>query len=146
MSEVPTPVSESTAIEIVRTEGSSHSFKAIGTITAGEILKWGASGAIQEVGTEADNETFLGVAIQNATSGQRVDVIKGWVQVRWDGVGTVNPGTLLNSSTTRSGWFTAGTALSGGMAIGIYSPFGGNTTTALAAANSGTLLGVRTVG
>ena len=145
MSEVPLPVTESTAIEIVRREGTGKSYKAIGTITAGELLKWGASGAIQMVGTETDNPLFIGAAIQNATSGQRVTVIKGWVQVRWDGVGTVNPGTLLVASTTRSGWFTAGTALSGAMSVGIFSPFGGNTTTALAAANSGLLQGVETV-
>lgn len=145
MSEVPLPVSESTAIEIVRKEGSAQSFKAIGTITAGELLKWGVSGVIQMVGTELDNGVFLGAAIQNATSGQRVTVIKGWVQARWDGVGTVNPGTLLVASTTRSGWFTAGTTLSGGMSIGIYSPFGGNVTTTLAAANSGLLQGARTI-
>ena len=145
MSEVPTPVTESTAIEIVRKEGTGKSYKAIGTITAGELLKWGASGVIQMVGTETDNELFIGAAAQSATSGQRVTTFKGWLQVRWDGVGTVNPGTLLVASTTRSGWFTAGTALSGGMTVAIYSPFGGNTTTALAAANSGLLQGVETV-
>ncbi len=145
MSEVPTPVTESTSIEIVRREGTAKSYKAIGTITGGELLKWGASGVIQMVGTETDNPLFVGAAIQAATSGQRVTVIKGWVQSRWDGAGTVNPGTLLVASTTRSGWFTAGTALSGGMSIGIFSPFGGNVTTALAAANSGLLQGVETV-
>lgn len=145
MSEVPTQVSESAAIEIVRKEGSAQSFKAIGTITAGEVLKWGASGAIQMVGTELDNGVFLGVALQNATSGQRVTVAKGWLRIPWDSVGTVTNGTLLVASTTRSGWFTAGTTLSGGMSIGIYSPQGGNTVAALAAANSGLLQAVRTI-
>ena len=51
MSEVPAGVTESTAIEWVRREGATQSLKAIGTITAGEVLKWGVSGAIQMVGT-----------------------------------------------------------------------------------------------
>ncbi len=146
MSELPTPVSESTAIEIIRREGATNSYKAIGTLTGGDLLKWGASGVVQMVGTETDNGLFVGVAAQNATSGQRVTTMKGYVQIKWDGVGTVNAGTtLLVASTTRSGWFTAGTALSGGMSIGIFSPLGGNATAALAAANSGLLQPVETV-
>jgi hypothetical protein len=146
MSEVPVPVTESTAIEFRRKEGTARSFKAIGTLTAGELLKFGASGAVQMVGTETDNGLLLGVALFTATSGNRVTTAKGQMQVRWDGVGTVNAGTtLLVASSTRSGWFTAGTALSGGMSIGLYTPLGGNTTAALAAANSGLLQLVETI-
>ena len=143
---VPTPVSESTAIEWRRVEGTAHSFKAaaVGSIPAGSLVKFGASGILQMIGTELDNGVFLGVTLYTATSGSIVTVARGQMRVAWDGAGTVSPGTLLVASATYSGMFTAGTTLSGGMSIGVYEPLPG-TFANLAAANSGQLQLVRTI-
>ena len=145
MAYVPTPVNESTAIEIKRREGQTYQNKAIGTLGAGNVIKFGVSGLVNMVGTETDNGLFLGALLYAATSGQPAVTIKGYVRLNWDGVGTVSPGTLLVASTTYSGWVTAGTALSGGMSVGIYTPQPGTGYGNLAAANSGTLVPVETV-
>jgi hypothetical protein len=136
----PTPSSESTAIEIRRIEGSVRSYIAIGTITAGHIVKLGTSGIIQTVGGE-DNTLVAGAAFYTATSGNRVVVGKGQLNCFWDGVGTVNIGTQITPSTTNSGWFTAATAGSGAINIGFYEPLPGGV--ALVAGNSGTKQPVR---
>jgi hypothetical protein len=134
MSELPTPVSESTSVEIVRLEGRSHSHKSVSTILAGNILVTNASGALQTVGTEG-TWAIVGVALYGAVSGARVDVIKGWVRALWDGTGTASDGALIYGSTTYSGMFSA-TAVSGqANAIGrVHLQPGG---VSLAAANSG---------
>jgi hypothetical protein len=86
MSEVPSVVSESTAIELVRREGTARSWKANNTINAGELLWYpNASGVVQTVTFSGTRDTVLGAALFNQTSGGRVVTIKGKVQVRWDG-------------------------------------------------------------
>ncbi len=131
----PTPVSESTAIEVRRTEGTVHSYVAIGTIAAGSLVKLTNSGLVQTVGTE-DPAAVLGVTLYTATSGSRIATARGQMRVTWDGVGTVTPGVEVQASITNSGWFTAnnsGTLTS----VGRYDPMPGYGT--LVAANSGTL-------
>lgn len=136
----PTPVSESTAIEIRRKEGSARSYVAgNGTINAGEIVKLNASGLIEVVGTEQSND-IVGVALYTAYSGARCTVIKGQVRARWDGAGTGTVGACIMGSTTYSGMFTMGVATSGTFNCGIYAPLPGGV--ALAAANSGQLVPV----
>ena len=145
MSEVPSAVSESTSAEIKRIEGRTFSYKAIGTIGLGDVVKFGVSGIVKMVGTELDNPAFLGVNLYAVTSGQRAVTAKGYMRCTWDGVGTVNVGTLLVASTTNSGWVTAGTALSGEMSIGIYTPQPGTSYAALTGTASGTLIPVETI-
>lgn len=136
MSEVPTPVSESTAIEIKRTEGKTFSAKAVDTITAGDFVYFSTnSGLIQAI--EAINgDSIVGVALYDAISGERCVTIKGHVRARWDGTGTVNKGTIIVSSDVRSGWFEPLGAVTSGTLILGYS------INNLAAANSGTLVEV----
>lgn len=136
MSEVPTPVSESTAIEIKRTEGKTFSAKAVDTITAGDFVYFSNnSGLIQAI--EAINgDSIVGVALYDAISGERCVTIKGHVRARWDGTGTVNKGTIIVSSDVRSGWFEPLGAVTSGTLILGYS------INNLAAANSGTLVEV----
>lgn len=131
----PTPSSESTAIEIRRKEGTVVSFVALGTITAGNLVKLTNSGVIQTVGTE-DPMLIAGAAFYTATSGNRVTVGKGQVRVQWDGVGVPKPGDEVQASATQSGWFTA--VVSGpSFTIGYYAPLPGGLT--LGASNSGLL-------
>ena len=138
MSEVPTPVSESTATEIVRGEGKTFSAKAVDTITAGDFVYFGTnSGVIQAIEAIA-GESIVGAAMYDAVSGERCVAVKGRIRARWDGTGTVNKGTLIVSSDVRSGWFEPlGAATSGTLVIG-YS------VGVLAAANSGLLVEVNT--
>ncbi len=139
MSEVPTPVSESTAIEIVRKEGSARSVKAVNTITAGDLL-WlpNASGATQTVTFSGTRDTVIGAALYSAVSGGRVTTIKGKVQVKWDGAGSPIFGSPIAPSTVRSGWFefSSGTAAPIGILWGSIVGAG----FAAVAGNSGTLL------
>lgn len=145
MSEVPTPVNESTAIEFKRLEGSTLSDKSIGTITAGEILWWpNNSGLRQADGNETVRE-LAGVALYDAASGKRAVTARGLLRVRWDGAGTLNRGVPIGVSTTRSGWFEPVTiaSLSGGgsglLSIGHYPGLGGDVSNP-GAGQSGTLL------
>lgn len=118
MSEVPTPVSESTAIEVVRKEGTALSWKAVDTIVAGDLLyQINASGVDLCVGTISAPGT-VGVALFGQTSGGRVTTIKGKVRAIWDGVGTLNYGTVIGNSTTQSGYFTPGANTSGAFILG----------------------------
>lgn len=118
MSEIPSPVSESTAIEIVRREGTARSFKSITTITAGDLLySPNNSGASQAVGAIISANGY-GVALYDCTSGNRVVTIRGKVRARWDGAGTVNKGTPIQPSTAKSGYFEPGAAASGGLTWG----------------------------
>ena len=137
MSEVPTPVSESTAIEIVRGEGATISQKSVSTITAGDfVYNLNNSGVVQAI-EAIDAERILGVAAYDAASGKRCVVLReGHVRARWDGAGTVNKGTQIVSSDLRSGWFEPlGASTSGTLIIGF-------SVNELAAANSGTLVEV----
>ena len=137
MSEVPTPVSESTAIEIVRGEGATISQKSVSTITAGDfVYNLNNSGVVQAI-EAIDAERILGVAAYDAASGKRCVVLReGHVRARWDGAGTVNKGTQIVSSDVRSGWFEPlGASTSGTLIIGF-------SVNELAAANSGTLVEV----
>jgi len=118
MSEVPTPVSESTAIEVVRKEGSALSWKAIDTIVAGALLyQVNASGVDLCVGTISSPAT-VGVALSQASSGGRVTTIRGKVRAIWDGAGTLTYGTVIGNSTTQSGYFTPGANTSGAFILG----------------------------
>lgn len=136
MSEVPTPVSESTAIEIRRIEGSVRSQKSVSTITAGDLLyNLNNSGVVQAI-EAIDAGRIVGVAWYDAVSGARVVYGKGHVRARWDGAGTVNKGTQIVSSDLRSGWFEPlGAVTSGTLILG-------RSVNELAAANSGTLVEV----
>lgn len=142
MSEVPIPVSESTAIEVVRREGSNHSYKSVSTISAGDLLFFpNSSGVAQGVGgTSGGISNFPGVALYDAVSGARCPTIKGFVRSRWDGVTAGVLGQPIALSTTRSGWFeiTPARASSGSyLDIGRYIDTSVGT---LAAGNSGTLV------
>ena len=137
MSELPTPVSESTAIEVVRKEGSTRSQKAVDTITAGEILTINNSGAVRAIGLSGIAPLLMGVALYTATSGNRVVTIRGKLRSFWDGAGTVVNGTPIAVSTTRSGWFEPYAGTSGINVIGYF--FGDAPGASLAASNSGTL-------
>jgi hypothetical protein len=134
----PTPVSESTAIEVRRIEGTAKSYvlgAVAAPILAGNIVKGGASGVIQTVGSE-DPEAVLGVTLYNANSGQRVTTVRGQVRCYWDGVGSPTVGSEIQPSSTYSGWFTA--YVSGALySLGYYDPQPG--TGSLTSANSGTL-------
>ena len=137
---LPNPVSESTAVEIVRKEGSAHSWKVLGTIPAGNIVKLTSSGLIQTVGTEDPTDIF-GVLLYAGVSGTPQTAIRGWVRAFWDGIasgGTITPGFELSLSYTLSGWVTGGNASGALTSIGFYNPLigGGN----LGATNSGTLI------
>lgn len=136
MSEVPSVTLETTAIELVRKEGSARSWKAVNTINAGELL-WlpNASGVVQTVTFSGTRDTVLGAALFGQSSGGRVTTITGKVQVRWDGATTGPMGSPIAPSTLRSGWFelSSGTAAP----VGIY--VGTGPGSALAAANSGLL-------
>jgi len=142
---LPNPVTESTAIEIQRREGTARSQILIGTgatasggfVAAGNLMKWSSSGLIQTVGGE-DPQATWGVLLYQGVSGSLATVIKGRVRVYWDGSGTVTPGSEIASSATYSGWFTGLATGSGpSFSIGLYAPFPGGTS--LAAANSGML-------
>ena len=117
MSEAPGVVYESTAIEVVRKEGSTLSAKYIGpNILAGNILAAGGSAANASglscafVGS-GQLATVAGVALMPATSGQRVTVIKGKVRAFFDGSATASFGQAIDLSTAQSGWFEpAGTS------------------------------------
>jgi len=141
---LPTPVTESTAIEIQRKEGSARSWMigtaAGGTVKAGNIMKLGNSGLLATVGTE-DPQSVFGVLLYQGASGQLSTTIRGRVRAFWDGIasgGTITPGLEMQLSYTNSGWVTGGNASGAWTAIGIYEPFpgGGN----LGAANSGQLI------
>lgn len=136
MSEVPTPVSEATNVEIKRIEGATFSEKAVDTLTAGDLVYHSTnSGLIQAI--EAINGgSIVGACLYDAVSGERVIAIKGHVRCRWDGTGTVSKGTLIVSSDVRSGWFEPlGAVTSGTLIVG-------RSVNALVAANSGTLVPV----
>lgn len=133
MSEIPTPVSESTAIEVVRREGSARSFKSVSTITAGDFVYFANNSGVVQTIEAIDASRIPGVALYDAASGNRVTTIKGKARARWDGTGTVGKGTQIVSSDLRSGWFEPlGASTSGTLIIG-YSH------DVLAAANSGLL-------
>lgn len=137
MSYLPTPVSESTAAEIVRREGSAKGFTTNDTITQSDIVKLAnGSGLVRAVNGDL-LPIIDGVAIYTAVSGARTVAIKGRVRAVWDGVGTVVPGTVLGVSAARSGWFEPSASTSGQLQIGYY-----RGTAALAAANSGTAVEV----
>lgn len=146
MSELPTPVSESTAIEIVRKEGTARSFKSVGALVAGELLYFAnSSGVTQGVGgTSGGLAAYAGVALFTQTSGNRVTTIHGKHRARWDGVTVGALGSAIGLSTTRSGWFEVNPAAASSgsyLNIGQYIDTGIGT---LAAANSGTLVVVET--
>ena len=102
MSELPTPVSESTSPEIVRKEGTAISTKAIGPISAGNILVLtNASGAYLAVPNATALSQNFGVALEQATSGQRVTTIKGHVRAIWDGTGSPVYGSPIGISATQ---------------------------------------------
>lgn len=139
MSEVPSVVSESTAIEVVRKEGSTLSAKVVNKVSAGDILSalLNSSGLTQAINASGNLATVAGVALYQATSGQRTTCIKGKVRSTWDGTGTVTFGTPIDVSTTQSGWFepagTSGTVTQ----IGWF--YGTGAGSSLGASNSGTL-------
>ena len=138
MSEIPTPVSESTAIEVVRKEGSTLSVKSVdNTITAGDILMFNASGVLKQAGGigSGDSFTLAGVTLYTCASGNRTVVIRGKVRATWDGVNTGNFGVPIAPSLTHSGWFETSSGLV--YPIGVFIGNGGGSQ--LAAANSGTL-------
>jgi len=136
MSEIPTPVSESTAIEIVRVEGATDSEKAVGTIDAGALLYFGNNSGVVHAIKAVDGNSTIGAALFDAVSGERVTFIKGRVKVKWDGTGTVNAGTIIVNSDLVSGWFEPlGAVTSGSLELG-------HSAGSLAAANSGTLVEV----
>ena len=145
MSELPTPVSESTAIEIVRKEGTARSFKSVGALVAGELLYFANSSGVTQIvgGTSGGISAFAGIALYTQTSGNRVTTIRGKVRCRWDGATAGPLGASIAGSTTRSGWFevTSGIAASGQsyLVLGQYIDTGVGT---LATANSGTLVAV----
>ena len=134
--QLPAAVSESTAIEIVRKEGSTFSQKSVSTITAGDfVYNLNNSGLVQAI-EAIDAKSIPGVALFDAVSGKTCTAIKGRVRARWDGTGTVNRGTLIVSSDVRSGWFEPlGAVTSGTLILGRSI---GN----LGASNSGTLVEV----
>ena len=133
--QLPTPVSESTAIEIVRKEGATFSQKSVSTITAGDILyNLNNSGLVQVIGN-IQGEACAGVALYDAVSGTVATTVRGHLRCRWDGTGTVNRGTVIGSSATRSGWFEPSALASGNLVLG-------HSIANLAAANSGTLVEV----
>jgi hypothetical protein len=138
MSEIPTPVSESTAIEVVRKEGSTFSAKSVdNTLTAGDIVQYNASGILKATGLGSGVfETIAGVLLYTCASGNRGVAIRGKVRATWDGASTtLNYGAPIAVSTTHSGWFEAssGDSIPIGVYVGLY---GGSQ---LAAANSGQL-------
>lgn len=134
--QVPAAVSESTAIEIVRKEGSTFSQKSVSTITAGDFVYNSTnSGLVQAIEAIAAN-SIPGVALYDAVSGTVCTTIKGHVRARWDGTGTVNRGTQIVSSDVRSGWFEPlGAETSGTLVLG-------RSIANLGASNSGTLVEV----
>ena len=132
MSEVPTPVSESTAAEIVRTEGSTRSFKSVdNTIVSSDLIMLNASGAVKA--TSGSVTEYLGCTIYTAGSGQRVVVERGKMRATWDGASTtLAAGAPIGISVTHSGWFEGSSLTSGANVIGYN-------VTNLAATQSGTL-------
>lgn len=119
MSEVPTPVSESTAIEIVRKEGSTFSAKSVSTISAGDLVYWVNNSGLAEAIESVANLTSPGIALYDAVSGSRCVTIRGHLRARWDGAGTVNKGSPIAPSATYSGMFTLGVAGSGTLIWGL---------------------------
>ena len=134
--QLPTPVSESTAIEIVRKEGATFSQKSVSTITAGDfVYNLNNSGLVQAI-EAIDAQSIAGVALYDAVSGAVCTTIRGHVRARWDGAGTVNRGTQIVSSDVRSGWFEPlGAVTSGTLILG-------RSLANLGTANSGTLVEV----
>jgi len=125
---LPKPVTESTAIEIQRKEGSARSWPACATITAGQILKLTNSGLTQTVGTEDPQDVF-GIALFQGVSGSPTTVIKGRVRAFWDGTGTLVPGSEISLSLSGVGMVGANSAMSGVLtSVGFYSPFYGGGT------------------
>ena len=131
----PTPVTESTAIEIQRKEGSARSallggFTGTSTIPAGTIVKLMGSGLIQTVGTEDPQDVF-GVTLYQGVSGSLATTIRGRVRCFFDGVNSggasLAPGTELQLSYTYSGSVTLGNTSGAIDVVGFYSPFYGGT-------------------
>jgi hypothetical protein len=139
MSELPSPVSESTAAEYQRIEGTARSAKAVAAITLGEIVGFVTSSGYAQIpgGTSGGSAIVQGVALYTQTSGNRATVIRGKVRSRWDGVANAKLGDPIAVSTTRSGWWETSQSTSGELVVGKYIDTIVGTT---AAANSGTLL------
>ena len=139
MSELPSAVSESTAIEWVRIEGAGRSAKAVASITAGELVGYVTSSGLAQIpgGTSGGRSIVFGAALYTQTSGNRATAIKGKVRVRWDGVANAKLGDPIGVSTTRSGWWETSQNTSGDLVVGQYIDQSVGTT---AAANSGTLV------
>jgi len=136
---VPKAVTESTAIEIQRKEGSARSWTiASGSLAAGQIVKLTSSGLAGTVGTE-DPADIFGIAIFQGVSGGPTTAIRGRVRGWWDGVGTLTPGAELQLSANGSGGWVTGAVSGPSFSIGFYNPFYG-AGTAAAASYSGQLV------
>lgn len=134
MSEVPTPVSESTAAEVVRVEGKTRSAKSVdNNIITSSLLYASASGFKEAPGLTLPTD-IAGVATTAGASGNRVLAIKGKVRAIWDGTGTVNFGTNIAPSATQSGMFE----VLSGTTYGIGYFYGNGAGSSLGATNSGT--------
>jgi len=120
MSELPTPVSESTAIEVVRQEGMARSFKSVSTLTAGDICYFANNSGIVQVIAGVSRLEHVGAALYDAASGNRATTIRGKIRARWDGTGTPGLSVPIGSSATRSGWWEVSADTSGVFAIGQY--------------------------
>jgi len=128
MSELPTPVSESTAIEVVRQEGSARSWPANDTLAAGDIVYTTPSGLAKAI---ISTQAWMcpGAVLYTAVSGSRAVTIKGKVRARWDGSGTLNRGVVIQQGA-HSGWFTVAVAniFASGTHLGLSWDNGGATT------------------
>lgn len=137
MAEVPTPVWESTAIEVKRVEGATISDFASEAIDAGALVYHPNNSGFAE--TRA-NTRAEGVLLYDAVSGERAVVLqKGLVRARWDGAGSPAWGSQLQASALYSGYWTlvSGGTFTSGYAVGEYADDG---TPAPGAGASGTLL------
>ena len=75
MSEIPSAVSESTAIEIVRKEGSAHSEKSVSTLVAGDLTYFlNNSGLVQTIGA-INSYSVYGIALYDAASGEPLSAL-----------------------------------------------------------------------
>lgn len=138
MSEIPTAVSESTAIEVVRKEGSTLSAVSVdNTITAGDILQFNASGVLKAngVGSGVTN-TIAGVTLYTSASGNRTVMIRGKVRATYDGVTAGTYGVPIAVSHTHSGWFEVSSGDT--LPLGVFIGNGGGSQLSTTA-NSGTL-------
>ena len=145
MSEVPTPQSESTAIEIVRREGSARSYKCVDNgLTAGDIAFFPNSSGIAKAigGTSGGISNIAGVALYTTVSGARAVTIKGVVRCKWDGVTAGVLGQGIGASTTNSGWFEITPAIASSGSYLVIGRYVDTSVGTLAAANSGTLVAV----